>query len=158
MFCLNRAPTRGKLDARSREGIFIGYAEQSKGYRIWLPNSKRVEITRDVKFLENSLKAPRMPCEDFCSEDTSLNRSVDQNKTKNINVELFSEPLDMGQEDLEETVEKPGEADERVEEIAPTRKRGRSGKAIEREEEIEPTGKRKRPGEADEREEEIVPA
>ena len=31
----------------------MGYADQSKAYQIWLPDPKKTEFTRDVKFLES---------------------------------------------------------------------------------------------------------
>lgn len=40
---------RNKLDARVFEGIFIGYGEVTKGYRIFNLRTKRVEVSRDVK-------------------------------------------------------------------------------------------------------------
>lgn len=52
VYCLNRNPSRGKLEPRSREGRFIGYSDKCKGYRIWLSDEKKVEISRDVKFVE----------------------------------------------------------------------------------------------------------
>lgn len=51
VFTLNREPTKGKLDPRSKRGIFVGYSSESNGYRIWLPDEKRVDIARDVKFV-----------------------------------------------------------------------------------------------------------
>jgi hypothetical protein len=42
----------GKLDARSTPGVFIGYAEGSKAYRILDPGTQRVRTTRDVVFDE----------------------------------------------------------------------------------------------------------
>lgn len=46
------------------EGIFIGYAETAKGYRIWSSKDRRVIVARDVKFLDTN-----GGCEDFTSED-----------------------------------------------------------------------------------------
>jgi hypothetical protein len=42
----------GKLDDRSTTGVFIGYAEGSKAYRILDPAIQRVRTTRDVVFDE----------------------------------------------------------------------------------------------------------
>jgi hypothetical protein len=42
----------GKLDDRSTPGVFIGYAEGSKAYRILYPGTQRVRTTRDVVFDE----------------------------------------------------------------------------------------------------------
>ena len=42
----------GKLDDRSTPGVFIGYAEGVKAYRILDPAIQRVHISRDVVFDE----------------------------------------------------------------------------------------------------------
>jgi hypothetical protein len=42
----------GMLDDRSIPGVFIGYAEGSKAYRILDPRTQRVRTTRDVVFDE----------------------------------------------------------------------------------------------------------
>jgi hypothetical protein len=42
----------GKLDDRSTPGVFIGYAEGSKAYRILDPGTQRVRTTRDAVFDE----------------------------------------------------------------------------------------------------------
>jgi hypothetical protein len=42
----------GKLDDRSTPGVFIGYAEGSKAYRILDPGTQRVRMTRDAVFDE----------------------------------------------------------------------------------------------------------
>ncbi|KAL3612663.1 hypothetical protein D5086_003683 [Populus alba] len=45
---------RGKLDERAEKGIFVGYATESKGYRIYNLSVAKVQISRDVHFDENS--------------------------------------------------------------------------------------------------------
>lgn len=42
---------RLKLDAKSKEGIFVSYSDNVKGYRIYFPYNKKVEILKDVIFL-----------------------------------------------------------------------------------------------------------
>ena len=42
----------GKLDDRGTPGVFIGYAEGSKAYRILEPGTQRVRTARDVVFNE----------------------------------------------------------------------------------------------------------
>jgi hypothetical protein len=44
---------RKKLDDRSEKCIFVGYSETSKAYRLHNPISKKLILSRDVKFLEN---------------------------------------------------------------------------------------------------------
>ena len=35
-----------------KKGIFVGYSESSKAYRIYVPGQQKVEISRDVTFDE----------------------------------------------------------------------------------------------------------
>ena len=41
---------RDKLDKKAEPGIFVGYSSSSKAYRIYLPESNKVIISRDVQF------------------------------------------------------------------------------------------------------------
>ena len=45
---------RGKLDARAEKGILVGYATESKGYRVFNLNSTKIQVSRDVQFDENA--------------------------------------------------------------------------------------------------------
>ena len=45
---------RTKLDPSGRKGIFVGYSESSKAYRIYFPGFKKINISRDVTFGEES--------------------------------------------------------------------------------------------------------
>ena len=42
-----------KLDPTGKRGIFVGYSETSKAYRIHVPGFKKIEINRDVIFDED---------------------------------------------------------------------------------------------------------
>jgi hypothetical protein len=44
---------RRKLDDRSEKCIFVGYSEQSKAYRLYNPITKKLIVSRDVKFQED---------------------------------------------------------------------------------------------------------
>jgi len=37
--------------SRSKKSIFIRYAENSKAFRIWIPDEHKIDISRDVVFL-----------------------------------------------------------------------------------------------------------
>lgn len=54
-FVLNKRSNRSKFDAKSNEFIFIGYSEESKAYRLWKAGTKKIEKSRDVKFIEQEL-------------------------------------------------------------------------------------------------------
>ena len=56
---------RRKLDAKSKLGIFVGYAPNRKGYRYFDPETKRVPASRDMKFLETKFGLPN------CKQDAS---------------------------------------------------------------------------------------
>ncbi|GKD84395.1 retrovirus-related pol polyprotein from transposon TNT 1-94 [Tanacetum coccineum] len=45
---------RSKLDAKARKGIFVGYATESKGYRIYDLTDSKIVISRDVTFDEGA--------------------------------------------------------------------------------------------------------
>ncbi|GKD40377.1 retrovirus-related pol polyprotein from transposon TNT 1-94 [Tanacetum coccineum] len=59
-YLINRCHTyyhvsKGKLDPRGEKGIFMGYGDEVKGYRIWSPLERRVILSRDVTFDEDYL-------------------------------------------------------------------------------------------------------
>ena len=45
---------RTKLDPLGKKGIFVGYSESSKSYKIYFPGFKKINISRDVTFDEYS--------------------------------------------------------------------------------------------------------
>lgn len=84
-YCLRRDPGRGKLEPRGEEGILVEYSEASKGYRIWLPDKRKVIISRDVKFLEN-LDQRSKDWDDFAPKNT-FELSNDDTKSGDITSE-----------------------------------------------------------------------
>ena len=59
VFFLDSNPERGKFDKRSKKGIFLGYSDQSKAYRVWVPGEKKTVITRDIVFREDINTLPK---------------------------------------------------------------------------------------------------
>ena len=45
---------RTKLDPSGKKGLFVGYSESSKDYRIYFPGFKKIDISRDVAFDKDS--------------------------------------------------------------------------------------------------------
>eukprot|EP00253_Pinus_taeda_P004978 PITA_04978 len=43
---------RRKLDSKGEKCIFIGYSEESKAYRLYIPYTKKFFVSRDVQFIE----------------------------------------------------------------------------------------------------------
>ena len=63
-------PQEKKLDLRTINGYFIGYAERSKGYRFYCPShSTRIVESRNAKFLENDLISGRDQTRNIVSEN-----------------------------------------------------------------------------------------
>ena len=57
---------RTKLDPLGKKGIFVGYAESLKAYRIYFVGFKKIENSRDVTFEEDStyIKSRKKPAEE----------------------------------------------------------------------------------------------
>ena len=45
---------RTKLEPSGKKGVFVGYSETSKAYRIYIPGTRLIEVSRDVTFHEDS--------------------------------------------------------------------------------------------------------
>jgi hypothetical protein len=45
---------RKKMEPSGKKGIFVGYSEVSKAFRIYIPGHRHIEISRDVNFDEEA--------------------------------------------------------------------------------------------------------
>jgi transposase InsO family protein len=52
---------RKKLDDKAVKCIFVGYSSESKGYRLYHPQTKRILVSRDVVFVEDAIQ-PLLSC------------------------------------------------------------------------------------------------
>ena len=43
-----------KIQPSEKKGLFVGYSEQSKAYRIYIPGYCQIELSRDVTFGEDT--------------------------------------------------------------------------------------------------------
>jgi hypothetical protein len=43
---------RNKLEPSGKKGIFVGYSDSSKGYRIYIPEQHKIEVSKDITFNE----------------------------------------------------------------------------------------------------------
>ena len=43
-----------KMDPSGKKGVFVGYSETSKAYRIYIPSQRQIEVNRDVTFHEEA--------------------------------------------------------------------------------------------------------
>ena len=42
------------MEPSGKKGIFVGYSETSKAYRIYVPGQRHIEVNRDVTFHEEA--------------------------------------------------------------------------------------------------------
>ena len=43
---------RAKLEPFGKKGLFVGYSDCSKAYRVYIPRKRYIEVSRDVIFHE----------------------------------------------------------------------------------------------------------
>jgi hypothetical protein len=69
---------RTKLEPSGKKGIFVGYSETSKAYRIYIPGQKFIEVSRDVTFHEETTfcRARDLPCDSEEQEAPSFDSSL----------------------------------------------------------------------------------
>jgi hypothetical protein len=54
---------RNKLEPSGKKGIFVGYCEVSKAFRIYIPGHRHIEISRDVTFDEDAVLKKSRICQ-----------------------------------------------------------------------------------------------
>ena len=58
---------RTKLYPLGKKGIFLGYSENLKAYRIYFPGFKKIDISKDITFDEDLayIKSRKRPAEEL---------------------------------------------------------------------------------------------
>jgi hypothetical protein len=81
---------RNKLESSGKKGIFVGYCEVSKAFRIYIPGHRHIEINRDVTFDEEAAlkKSRRCQLEEVCEEEP-----VNPRMTEFVREELVREDV-----------------------------------------------------------------
>jgi hypothetical protein len=69
---------RNKLEPSGKKGIFVGYCEVSKAFRIYIPGHHHIEISRDVTFDEDATlkKSRRCHLEEVYEEEPVIPRTA----------------------------------------------------------------------------------
>lgn len=82
--------TRLKWDPKNKQGIFLGYGEDIKGYRVYIPQKNKVETHRDVIFLPEKNKITKqieekviIPEENFEIHDDDINETQSNGNLEN---------------------------------------------------------------------------
>lgn len=77
-----RKLARGKFGEKTIQCIFVGYSTESKAYRLWNPESRRIRRSRNVKFVKTF--AVQQESKDFMDEEffqgLKRNASLDNNE------------------------------------------------------------------------------
>jgi hypothetical protein len=62
---------RNKLDPSGKKGIFVGYCEVYKAFKIYIPSQHHIEISKDVTFHEDAVLKKSKICqlEEVCEEE-----------------------------------------------------------------------------------------
>jgi len=104
---LNKSPSKGKFDNRTKESILLGHSKYSKGYRVWISEDRKVEVTCDAKVIEsNNRSCDEAPHpSDHSSTTPALEPELDSEPTE-INIPLTSHTPEADQED---TVKNPSD-------------------------------------------------
>ena len=74
---------RNKLEPSGKKGIFVGYSDSSKAYRIYIPEQHKIEVSKDVTF--NERMAFRKSIEENIEEEEI--EELNEESTENVNDE-----------------------------------------------------------------------
>jgi hypothetical protein len=99
---------RTKMEPSGKKGIFVGYNETSKTYKIYVPGERHIEVSKDVSFHEEATFKR--------SEEIQLDTEMEELEASHVQVsESFNS--DMQREELDEPldVDDPVEPVEQVE-------------------------------------------
>jgi hypothetical protein len=83
---------RNKLEPSGKKGIFMGYSDSSKAYRIYIPEQHKIKVSRDVTF--NERMAFRKSIEENIEEEEI--EELNEESTENLNdkKELPDHPME----------------------------------------------------------------
>lgn len=94
-YSLDKTPDKDKFQPKAKECVLVGYSEESKAYRVWLVNENKIQITRDVKFineLEQIKHEPFEKEEDGRNKEDPLN-SIWHKEENNASERITTEPM-----------------------------------------------------------------
>lgn len=86
---------RRKLDKKAKKGVFVGYSEDSKAYRVWIPEERKIEIARDIVFRE-SVPNPDVLVNSSCENEEEYVILESEEKPVVFNEELIDNPEGLG--------------------------------------------------------------
>jgi hypothetical protein len=75
---------KGKFSERAKKGLFMGYEETGRGYRVWDPVDKKILHSRDVKFVEREANVGKSSVHDLLDETHEHEDSTDSEDEKMV--------------------------------------------------------------------------
>ena len=102
-YCHVLEEKRKKLDNTAKKGYLVGYSENAKAYRIYIPESRKIVVRRDVNFMEERAfrQSRKMPSATQSEEEPQVQpqRPVEGNTSASPR---HGDPRDTSPEDLQE--------------------------------------------------------
>lgn len=123
---------RRKLDMRAKKGVLVGYALNTRGYRIWLPQERKIIETINVRFDETVKQEPEKrwvssqqqgavldPFKNWYAEDAESDSEDEYTlpKEESVSTDESSEAVDDGEEEPGQSQEKLPPATEKPEPV-----------------------------------------
>lgn len=82
---------RRKFDKKASKYVFVGYGENTKGYRVYNPSKRTIETVRDVIFEKSGLNKENQVCVDIENGDSTASQEQNdfsvENDAKKENIE-----------------------------------------------------------------------
>jgi hypothetical protein len=93
---------RNKLEPSRKKGIFVGYCEVSKAFRIYIPGHHHIEISRDVTFDEDAVlkKSRKCQLEEVYEEEPVIPRLAESVREVPRDVEPMREVVTSPDEEI----------------------------------------------------------
>lgn len=86
---------RQKWDKKSKPGIFVGYPEETKGFRVWIAGTNKIETSRDVLFKEQTyvqLESSSTMLQPNQAEEKQAEQQSESSEDDELNEKVFVEP------------------------------------------------------------------
>ncbi|KAJ1686716.1 hypothetical protein LUZ63_018106 [Rhynchospora breviuscula] len=99
-FVLDESPKVTKFDAKSLTGIFVGYSNTSKAYRVYLPTSRVVIESINVKFNENANEKTEEGNSIVDIQDGATTQEIEFQPKDELPPVILEEPLNRDDDNL----------------------------------------------------------
>jgi hypothetical protein len=84
---------RNKLEPSGKKGIFVGYSDSSKAYRIYILDQHKIEVSRDVTF--NERMAFRKSIEETIEEEEIEELNEENTEGENNEKDQLDHPMEI---------------------------------------------------------------